>query len=225
MSLKKRIFWTLLFTFLGIAGFAGYYYGLIFSGRNPFLNLGEVAPGKIYRSGVLGKKDIEKMVSKYGVKTIICIKGKESPEIKQFARSSDLNLLVMKARAENPIEEKKLQLIMKVLSEQPFNRSDYSELITDWIGPDEDWVRLPGAFLIHCQMGADRTGFVVAIYRICAQGWEEKSARREMLKYFHLPPRYPKLWQYLRELNPQELCPALGFEYPPLSEAIKGEEK
>ena len=223
--LKKRVFWTLVFTFVGITGFAGYYYGSIFSGHNPFLNLGEVVPGKIYRSGILGRKDIEKLVDQYGIKTIICIKGRESPEIKDLVRSSGLNLVVIKAWAEMPLEQKKLELIMKVLSEKPFRVSDYSELIVDWLGPDGDWVSLPGAFLIHCQMGADRTGFVVAIYRICAQGWEEKSARREMLRYFHLPQRYPRLWQYLRELNPQELCPALGFEYPPLAEGTKGEEK
>ena len=34
--------------------------------------------------------------------------------------------------------------------------------------------------LVHCQHGADRTGLMVAIYRIVVQGWSREDAAREM---------------------------------------------
>lgn len=36
-----------------------------------------------------------------------------------------------------------------------------------------------GPFLIHCQMGADRTGAVMAMWRITAQGWSKADAVAE----------------------------------------------
>lgn len=37
-----------------------------------------------------------------------------------------------------------------------------------------------GPILLHCQHGADRTGTMVAIYRIAMQGWSKEEAIREM---------------------------------------------
>ncbi len=37
-----------------------------------------------------------------------------------------------------------------------------------------------GPFLVHCQMGADRTGAVMAMHRIVVQGWKREDALREM---------------------------------------------
>ena len=35
-------------------------------------------------------------------------------------------------------------------------------------------------YFVHCQHGADRTGMMVAIYRICIQGWPRQDALDEM---------------------------------------------
>ena len=37
-----------------------------------------------------------------------------------------------------------------------------------------------GPFLLHCQHGADRTGLVIALYRMVEQGWSREDALREM---------------------------------------------
>ena len=38
-----------------------------------------------------------------------------------------------------------------------------------------------GAVLVHCYHGADRTGLVVAMYRVIYQGWSLDAARSEMI--------------------------------------------
>ena len=48
--------------------------------------------------------------------------------------------------------------------------------------------------LIHCQHGADRTGAIVALYRVLAQGWSKEDAVREMAEGgFH----HSSLWRNL----------------------------
>jgi len=54
-------------------------------------------------------------------------------------------------------------------------------------------------FLVRCQGGADRTGYFCAVYRIVIQGWPKWKAKLEMLTYFHLPFKYPKIWMALDE--------------------------
>ena len=39
-----------------------------------------------------------------------------------------------------------------------------------------------GAVLVHCYHGADRTGLVVAMYRVIYQGWSLDAARSEMIE-------------------------------------------
>jgi tyrosine-protein phosphatase SIW14 len=42
--------------------------------------------------------------------------------------------------------------------------------------------------LVHCKQGVDRTGLVVALYRVKVQGWSKEKADEEMLHQgFHMP--------------------------------------
>lgn len=54
-----------------------------------------------------------------------------------------------------------------------------------------------GAVLVHCYHGADRTGIVVAMYRIIYQGWTIKDARQEMQQGNF---GYHSVWKNLDEL-------------------------
>jgi len=183
--------------------------GLRLAHRSWFLNFGEVVEAKIYRSGELRAGDLEKLVKKYGIKTIVCLKGGENAEIKELAKKLGLNLIGVQMRANRPPGPETLSLLMKIISGNSFVRKDYNWLIQDWVGPDQDPVSLAPPYLVHCQMGADRTGYLIAIYRICFQGWSTQSARLEMLRYYHFPPRYPRLWAELKKLDPDKFCPAL----------------
>ncbi len=50
---------------------------------------------------------------------------------------------------------------------------------------------------IHCQGGADRTGIMTALYHIEFNNWNKMEAIIDMISYFHIPFRYPKLTHYI----------------------------
>lgn len=55
-----------------------------------------------------------------------------------------------------------------------------------------DQARTRGGVLVHCYHGADRTGLVIAMWRMLRQGWTPEQAREEML---HGPFGYHSMWQ------------------------------
>lgn len=57
---------------------------------------------------------------------------------------------------------------------------------------------------VHCHKGADRTGTMVALYRIAAQGWTADQAVREMKTYHLHAFWFPHLERYVEKF-PQQL--------------------
>ena len=79
-----------------------------------------------------------------------------------------------------------------------------------WHAEDEDVVRFlklvtntnAGPILVHCQHGADRTGTMIAIYRMTVQGWNKEDAIREMTEGgFGYHAVWKNLIRYLNGLN------------------------
>jgi protein tyrosine phosphatase (PTP) superfamily phosphohydrolase (DUF442 family) len=82
--------------------------------------------------------------------------------------------------------------------------------MTAWHVNDDDVVRflqvvgdrshLPA--FVHCLRGADRTGMMVAIYRVAVQGWDKEQAIAEMTKGgFRFNSGWQNLVQYVRDLD------------------------
>lgn len=65
----------------------------------------------------------------------------------------------------------------------------------------------PKPILIHCRRGSDRTGCMVAAYRIVFNGWDKQRALTEMLdpKYAYLENLFPKLKQLILNCDEQAL--------------------
>jgi protein tyrosine/serine phosphatase len=56
--------------------------------------------------------------------------------------------------------------------------------------------------LVHCQHGSDRTGTMVAIYRIAFEGWTKAQATDEMISGgFGFHPMWQNLLRYIEELD------------------------
>jgi hypothetical protein len=69
--------------------------------------------------------------------------------------------------------------------------------------------------LVHCQHGSDRTGTMVAVYRIAIQGWSKEAAIQEMTQGgygFH--PLWKNLTEYLMNLRVDSLKAELQNQGP-----------
>lgn len=65
---------------------------------------------------------------------------------------------------------------------------------------------------VHCRQGADRTGMIVAIYRMLVDNWEFKDAYAEMRKH-HFKPFLLVLKEAVRNCQAQgELLAAVGID-------------
>jgi Dual specificity phosphatase, catalytic domain len=68
---------------------------------------------------------------------------------------------------------------------------------------------------VHCRVGDDRTGMMIAAYRMAEEGWSPKQAMKEMTEYgFNLPHRRlicPRLSEY-EEHFPERLATKPEFE-------------
>jgi protein tyrosine/serine phosphatase len=213
LSRKSRI--VLIAALVVAAGAAGYQVYLAILHRAGYLNFGVVVPGKIYRSRQIGSGDLTDLANKYGIKTIVCLRGKENPDVKTAARKLGIKVVGVQMTASRPPEPKQMELIMSVLSGSTIKPADYSSVLKDQVGIDQPEMKIPGPFLIHCMQGADRTGYIVAVWRICFEGWSQDRARFEMLRYYHLPLRFPLLWKELKNIEPEKYCPSINPGYKP----------
>lgn len=72
---------------------------------------------------------------------------------------------------------------------------------------------------VHCQHGSDRTGYLVAVYRIMEQGWPVDDAVREM-RAFGYHPIWFQVVAYLRHFRSEGLRTLLKKAQAPKVEVI-----
>ena len=68
-----------------------------------------------------------------------------------------------------------------------------------------------GPYLVHCQHGADRTGTMVAMYRMVIQGWSREKAVDELVNGgygFH--PMWKNILEYLQNVNVEKIQSAVN---------------
>jgi protein tyrosine/serine phosphatase len=69
--------------------------------------------------------------------------------------------------------------------------------------------------LVHCQHGSDRTGTMVAIYRIAFEGWTKAQATDEMINGgFGFHPMWQNLLAYIEELDVNAIKAKVAKEGP-----------
>ena len=69
--------------------------------------------------------------------------------------------------------------------------------------------------LAHCQHGSDRTGTMVAIYRIAYEGWTKAQATDEMIKGgFGFHPLWQNLRRYIKALDVNAIKTRVAKEGP-----------
>jgi protein tyrosine/serine phosphatase len=93
-----------------------------------------------------------------------------------------------------------------------------------WHPEEEDVLRFlkivtdtnAGPILVHCQHGADRTGTMIAIYRMTVQGWKKEDAIKEMIEGgFGYHAVWTNLIRYLNALDIEALRQRAGVKRTP----------
>jgi tyrosine-protein phosphatase SIW14 len=128
-------------------------------------------------------------LKKMGVKTIVNLRSAHSDT--ELLEGLGLNYVAISFKPWHP-EEEDIFEFLKVVAD-PGNRPVF----------------------VHCQHGADRTGTMVAIYRVAVEGWDMREAMEEMPNFgFH--SIWDDLKEYLLGLDPKNLAEAAkSFESPP----------
>lgn len=177
---KKAIFFLVLFL-----AFAGYIYRT--SVVRISKNFHEVDPGKFYRSAQLTPEEMQEVINKYGIKTVISLRG--APENSYWVPGQKEIL------AKNAVEFIPLGWTTDYFPDKD-DLKNYIEAL--------DKSKYP--ILVHCRQGADRTGEATAIYAIEKMGMSNEKAVEEFLsfKYWHVPIFHPAKSEFVKRYQGKE---------------------
>jgi protein tyrosine/serine phosphatase len=176
----KRI--ILCLTVLTICGCA--YLGYI---QDPFVDIPNFhqVDDALYRGGQPNQQGLEKLKS-VGIKTVISLRGKdeETGEEKEQVETLGMNFYNLPMSIyERPADEQVLKFLEIVLNKdnQPV--------------------------FVHCTSGRDRTGAMIAMYRVVVSGMTIKQAYKEAKKFGFWPYHgdVPKLKNFIHQLKDKKI--------------------
>ena len=134
---------------------------------------GVVEEGRIYRSGQISKWMFEKTVKQYGIAVVLDLNGVEPDDEHQAAEIESIKRL--------GLELHRLPLGGNGTGEIS-RYADAHEIMVDAASGDRP-------ILVHCAGGAQRTGGVIATYRVLVQKLPGPDAYAELLEYNWRPGR------------------------------------
>jgi protein tyrosine phosphatase (PTP) superfamily phosphohydrolase (DUF442 family) len=114
-------------------------------------NLGEVAPGRLYRSAQLSDSQFADLIRSRGLRTVLNLRG-PNPDQSWYASEVDATLDAGAIHVDIPLA-----------SDQWLSREQARTLIETL-----DTIDYPA--LVHCEFGAERTGLVSALARLLQPG-------------------------------------------------------
>ncbi len=124
-------------------------------------NIHTVVPGELYRSGQLSGKELERLVRRHGVRTVINLRGYSQAD-DWFRTECETTLRLNVSQEDLPFSARRLPSVPAL--RQLLDVLDHSER----------------PLLVHCHKGADRTGLTCALYLLLHKGASLERARREL---------------------------------------------
>lgn len=124
-------------------------------------NFHEVIPGELYRSGQFTESDIQKYAHKHGIRSIINLRGDNTGQEWYDDEVRDAKAAGIK------------HLNFRMSSKQVLTSAELIQLI-------RMMERAPKPVLIHCNGGANRTSFAVAVYLAAIKKADERTAEAQM---------------------------------------------
>lgn len=135
---------------------------------------------KLYRGGWLTEEDMRKL-SKMGVKTDICLLSPTARNEKdQFALEKRM------------CKELGMDFVSLAL---PWGKEPPADMVDTFLKTMNDDKALPA--YVHCHHGRDRTGTMVAVYRMNFYGYSGEKALDEMKSFGFKPKDYPFYANYV----------------------------
>jgi protein tyrosine phosphatase (PTP) superfamily phosphohydrolase (DUF442 family) len=123
-------------------------------------NFAEVDPGRLYRSAQPTREGLQLARSRFGVRTVISFRSLHSDRGDAEAIGLQYHRIPFSAWHVTPDDAVRFLRLATDARNYPI--------------------------LVHCQHGADRTGTMVAVYRIFVQGWKTEDAIAELPRFgFH----------------------------------------
>jgi protein tyrosine/serine phosphatase len=142
-------------------------FGAYLGGLQLLGNFHEVLPGELYRSAQPTAADIDEYAARYGIKTILNLRGENSAdwylqetEAAKKEGITHINYALSASQVVTPEQAHELLALMR---------------------------DAPKPLLIHCQAGADRTGLVSVLYLQQIAGIDEETAEEQLsVRYGHI---------------------------------------
>jgi protein tyrosine/serine phosphatase len=123
-------------------------------------NFGAVQKGQIYRSAQPSPLLLRYLVARQGIRSIVNLRGRTPGYESAFSARNGLRLFTLDLSSRRPPSGAEVERFLGI--------------VTD---PENQPV------LVHCRNGVDRTGYMVALYRLEEEGWDEARAIREMNRF------------------------------------------
>jgi tyrosine-protein phosphatase SIW14 len=124
--------------------------------KNLVPNFGEVTP-TLYRGGQPTERGFETL-AKMGVQIVVDLRGIREKERKELARL-DVQYVPMPWQCSFP-EDRVFADFISLVRKNPGKK-----------------------IFVHCRVGDDRTGMMIAAYRMVEEGWSAQKAKDEMVQY------------------------------------------
>lgn len=144
-------------------------------------NFHEIDPGKFYRSAQLNPQELEEAVKKYGIKTVISLRG--APK----------NSFWYKPQVET-LEKLGVKFLAVGWTSDFFPHPDDFKAYVEALKNEEYPI------LVHCKTGADRTGEATAIYAIDYMNMPNEVAAKKYVgfDFWHVPAFHPAKRELVR---------------------------
>ncbi len=149
-------------------------------------NFGVVEAGRIYRSGLIHERLVEKTLRENRIATIVDLSGEGMDNPKVAAERVAAERLGARALEVNGLG-----------GDGSGDVSAYVAALTEMAHATPE-----RPVLVHCAGGSERTGAAVAFYRMLFEGWDGRRAYDEYLSYRGDPPKNDALPQYVNAVMP-----------------------
>lgn len=143
--------------------------GLYLLGLMGSNNMHATIPGELYRSAQLNAQALDSYHHRYGIRSIINLRGENTGAAwyeaeKSFAESHAVALLNFRMSAKRRLDARQVRSLIALME------------------------HAPKPVLIHCRQGADRTGLAVALYMAAIRHSDEGTAEAQLSPRFgHIP--------------------------------------